>query len=230
MLNAQTGRRKFLKQGFFAALGARMLLAGATGGAALFMMGCNVFEDIENWVPVGLAAFQSVVSLLASAGVINPVADAGINLLISAITNAFNQIVADVKAYQAITPAPAGALQKIQATLSIIVQNLQAFLNSINVTDSKLLDTIVGLAQIILSTIAAFENDLVAKGAQPGTMSPTRRTHLSHNARTIQIVPQARTVNQFISDFNSTAAAHGHPEVHLQNPKPGFFKRVRNVF
>jgi hypothetical protein len=47
------------------------LLALATGGS-LALKGCNVFSDIEAWIPVGKTAFEGIVTLLQGAGLVSP--------------------------------------------------------------------------------------------------------------------------------------------------------------
>ena len=132
-----------------------------------------MFDDILNWIPVADASVNSIVMLLENAGVINPVAGAPINLALGLVTAWIAQLKADVAAYQAITPPPAGALAKIKATLQIVATNFQAFLAALNITDNKLLQLVVGLAQIVLGTIAGFEGTL---NQQPNP-APAPRHH-----------------------------------------------------
>lgn len=193
-------RREFVKIS-----GGALAMVGA-GGLGLMTSGCNVFTDIENWVPVGIATFNSLVTLLENAGVINPVAGAPITAAIGLVQAGFAQIVADVKAYQAIQPPPAGALAKIQAALQVVDSNFQAFLASINVSDNKLLQLVVGLAGIILSAIGGFINQL------SGT-SPVIGREYTVARQKISVTPKLYTVRAFKKAWNVAVSSGGHPEM-----------------
>lgn len=169
----------------------------------------NIVNDIKNWVPVGIAAFSSIVNLLQSAGVINPIEGSAIAALISIVKAGFAQVLSDISQYQSITPPPVGALQKIKDGLEIIVTNIQTFLNTINISNNPIIALVTGLVSIILSTISAFQGQLPASVAA----RPVAEFHLS--GKTIVIVPIKRTRKQFISDFDAACVSAGHPEVEI---------------
>jgi hypothetical protein len=189
-------RRDF---GKYAGLGIMTLTAGAL---SITMDGCNVFQDIENWIPVGEAAFQGIVNLLEGAGLITP----AINPLVTTIIAAFNDLLADIKAYQAITPPPAGLLAKIEAVFNLIVSNFQSLLAQI--ASNPIATLIIGLAQIILSTIAGFLGELPLSSQ---ILSGTFRA----GGQSVTYTAQKRTVARFKKDYNSVATAAGHPEIKL---------------
>jgi hypothetical protein len=187
--------------------GAALVLASS---AAINLEGCtsaSVFTDIENWVPVGLQAFQGIVSLLEGVGLINPV----ISPLIAAIIAGFDDVLADVKAYQAIVPPPAGMLAKIEEVFSLIVSNFQSMLSQLQISGGTLVNVIIGLAQVIISTITGLVGKLPAS-------SSVRITSGSFKVGrdTVSYVPMARTRRQFKKDYNKIAAAGGHPEIELK--------------
>jgi hypothetical protein len=184
---------------YFMASSFTLLSGGCTFG--------SVFSQIQAWVPVGLNAFNGVLTILEGAGVINPIAGSAVALLIQTIQAAFAQLAADVQAYQSITPPPAGALAKIEATLGIIVTHFQAFLSSINISDNKIVTLVVGLVQIILSTIAGFQSQL------PTAAAAASRT-LQVSGQTIAIVPVKRSVKQFKKDFNAACGSHTEAFIH----------------
>jgi hypothetical protein len=194
-------RREFV--GHLAKGAAGLALVGAGG---LTMVGCSVFNQIKLWVPIGITAFGSVVNMLQSAGIINPVEGSTINALILTIKAAFAQILSDISQYQAITPAPVGLLQKIKDGLEIVVTNIQTFLNTISVANNPIISLVTGLIQIILSTISAFQGQLPAAVAA----HPVRS--FSVKGQVIIVTPKHRSEKQFIKDFNATCVAYGHPE------------------
>jgi hypothetical protein len=204
-------RRQFLEVSGKGALGVAVLTATA-GTAGFVMEGCTltvdkILTDIENWVPVGLAAFQAIVTLLDGAAA--PLAP-----IVSIITAAFNQVVADIKMYQAITPPPAGALASIEAALQIIVTNFQAFLSSLNITDSKLVTLVIGFAEIILNTIAGF-------AAQLGSTSTALHVEVAKtvtvSGKTVAVTASTNTLTRrsFKKAWNKVAVAGSHPECEL---------------
>lgn len=198
-------RRELLGNGF------KLGLISFLGVGTLFTSGCNVFGDLEAWIPVGLNAFSAIVSILIGAGVINPAGGGSIATLVGTIHSAFDQLEADVQAYRLIQPPPAGALDKIKASLSIIVVNFQAFLTSINVTDSKLLALVVGFGQIILGTIAGFETRFPMGPGNTKLVGTTLRM----SSLQAPIVPKERSLRTFKHDWNDLAGKGGHPEAKL---------------
>lgn len=194
------------RRNFVATIGKGALLL-PLASTPILMSGCNVFTDIENWVPVGISTFSSIVTLLEGAGVINPVAGAPISAIINTINAGFSQIIADVKAYQSITPPPVGALAKLQTILQIVETNMQAFLASINISDNKLLLLVTGLAQIILSTIAGFINSL------PASAGFVMQKSVRVSGQLITVTPKLRSIRGYKKDWNKVCTANGHPEM-----------------
>jgi len=194
----------FTRRDFTKGMGTTALFLLATGGTALTMTGCNVFTDIENWVPVGTAAFNSIVVLLETAGLINP----AMAPVIAAIRLGFTEILADVKAYLAIQPPPVGALAKIQAVFGLIVSNFQDMLSQLQIATGPILTLVISLAQVILSTIAGFLGQLpVAASVLTGTLKVGKET--------VAYTAQKRSVRQFKKDWNSKVKAGNHPEMAL---------------
>lgn len=168
------------------------------------MTGCNVFDDIENWIPVGEAAFEGIITLLKGAGLVDPI----ITGLVGTILTSFNDLLAAVKAYEAINPPPVGALAKIQAIFSLIISNFENLLGQIS--SNPIVSTVIGLAQIILSTIAGFVNKL------PANSSVTLSNTFKVSNQTVSYIPQYRTIGAFKKAYNKVALAEGHPEIELK--------------
>ena len=210
-------RRSFITRTAFTTIGARFAYLAAASGAALTSAGCNVFSDIANWVPVGEAAVNSIVSVLTSNDVvIAPAIQSAITLTLGALSS----LSAAILEYQSTTPAPTGALAKVETFLGDVLTNFRTFLGSLSIS-GNLLGIITGLANVVLSTLAAFMNDLPLQ-----TMSPSKRTIvMADSARvatsTIPIIPKHRTRRAFKRDFEAvlnSAAAVGvtvAPSAHM---------------
>jgi hypothetical protein len=205
-------------------LGRRELLKKA--GAVLFTISIslssmavscgNVISDILNWTPVGLAAFNQIVTLLESEGVINVLGGGAVISLIAIIQKAFNDLKAAVLAYQAITPPPVGALAKIDAALGLIIADLQTFMGDLNIPDPSLVTVVVGMASIIMSTIAGFVLQLPASTQ---AQLPTIKDRLARNTKVgntlVSYVPLKRSNRYFIKEWNTLCSDGGHKEAQL---------------
>jgi hypothetical protein len=204
------GRREFSKK-----VGTWLLLA-CTTTSALLTEGCNTLNDILAWIPVGLNAFDNIVTLLENVGIINPLAGSAVTALILTIQKGFADLKADIIAYQAITPPPVGALAKIDAILGLIVNNFQQFLNDVNIPDQGLLTLVVGFASLILSTIAGFIGQLPpATSAQLSTVKDRLARPVHVSGRLVSYTPQAHSVRSFKASWNRLAKAGGHAEMQL---------------
>lgn len=178
------------------------LLKGATviaiAGEGVLLEGCNLYNDILNWVPVGEASLNSILSILSANGIaITPAAQ----LLVTTIEAGFTALTAAVKEYQSTTPPPVGAVAKIQTVFKDITDNFGTFLKSLNVSGS-LVAVVVGIAQVVLSTIAAFANKLpvTPTAATARTLAPAT----VKVAATVQaVVPKERKLGNYKRDFNS---------------------------
>jgi hypothetical protein len=174
----------------------------AIGSEGFVLTGCagggSIWSKILSWVPVGEAALNSILSVLTANGIlIAP----GLQVIVGLIEAGFSALTAAIKEYQSTTPPPVGALQKIETAFKDIVDNFKTFLASLNVSGG-LLSIIVGLAQVIFSTIAAFMNQV------PASFSLKRTVVLGDtfgvgSRVTGTIVPKMRSRGQFKKDFNS---------------------------
>lgn len=169
----------------------------AAGGMSLFVAGCSVFTDVLNWIPVGEAALNSILAVLTGNGVaITP----AIQSVISLIEAGFSTLTAAVKEYQSTTPPPVGALSKVETAFKDIVDNFSTFLSSLSVSGS-LLGIITGLAQVVLSTIAAFVNRLPASTAMKSVS--VRLSSVKVSGTAITVVPKARNASSFKHDYDA---------------------------
>jgi hypothetical protein len=188
-------RRQFGKRATLTAIGLRIAWASGLAGIALTQEGCNVFNDILNWVPVGEAAVNAMLSVLTSNGFPIP---APVQEYVNLTEAAFTALTAAVKEYQATTPPPAGAVAKVELALKTVVDNFTLFLRSINVP-GNIFSVIAGLAQVVLSTIAAFENQLPQPAA--GKRQLVAAT-FSVGQTSVAVVPKSRSRRAFKRDWN----------------------------
>jgi hypothetical protein len=198
-------RREAIKRGTLTVVGTRLAYLAAVSGAALETGGCNIFNDILNWVPVGKASVNSILAVLTSNGIaVSPAASAAVAL----IEAGFTALTAAVKEYQATSPAPVGAVAKVQLALKAVVDNFQTFLASLNVPGS-IFSVISGLAQIVLSTIVAFQNELPATPTSTAAVSRTAvvgdTAHVGPNL--ITITPKKRTIRAYKKEWNAVLDA-----------------------
>lgn len=187
-------RRNFVKSS--------SLLYLASLGSAAFITGCNVFDDILNWVPVGLTAIQGIVTLLG------PLVPPGAITILNLVKAAFADLVAAVNDYKNDTnPADkATLLAKIRTLLNDIVNHFQDFLNALNLGNNPIVNIVIGLANIVISAIEGFMNQL----PPPVSLVPT--IHLG--AQIVNITPKYyKHVGDFKKDYNAFATANGHSEI-----------------
>jgi hypothetical protein len=192
----QMTKRQFIQRASLATLGIRFAYATALSGLSLALTGCNVFSDILNWVPVGEASLNAILAVLTGNGVlISP----ALQTLVGLIEAGFTALTAAIKEYQSTVPAPVGALAKIETAFKDVVDNFKTFLSSLSVSGG-LMGIVIGLAQIIFSTIAAFLNRLPAASSLRRTVVITEPARVGNTP--FAVVPKERTRRAFKHDFN----------------------------
>lgn len=176
------------------AKGVAVVLVGAE---AILLGGCNLYDDILNWVPVGEASLNSILTVLTSNGVaISP----AMQSVVALIEAGFTALTAAINEYKSTNPPPVGAIAKIQTAFTDIVDQFSTFLKSLSVS-SGLVGIIVGLANVVFSTIAAFSNQL----PKPTTARMSMAIHtVQVGAVTQVVVPKTRTRRAYKKDFNAT--------------------------
>jgi hypothetical protein len=201
-------RREFNKFSFMGLVSMVFL-----SGLSLVTTGCAVAADIANWVPVGINAFQSLLTLLD--GLVTP----PLQILFQAIIAAMNALVSVAKQYDAITPPPTGALANLKAALQLVITNFQSFLQGINFgSNTSLISLVTGLAEMILATISGFEAALPASVAKAYGASVVPKEFRAGSVQISGISPRPRhklTRRSFIHDWNALATAGGHKESKL---------------
>ena len=190
-------RRNFVQR-----MGSFALLSFA-GSFSLALTGCNAFTDIEAWVPVGIAAVNSIVKLLGA--FLPPGASAIITLVLAGLTD-LAQAVRDYNADQ--NPADkATLLAKIRTLLTDIAKNFQDVLNAA-AGNNPIIGIVLALAQVFLSALAGFLGELPAASAP-------KMVRLG--SQTLPVTPKRyKKPAGFVTDFNNVCVRLNHPEAEIK--------------
>jgi len=194
--NLNPTRRSFIQMA-----GSGLIIVSASG-FALTASGCPTIEqDVENWIPIGLDALNSIQTLLG------PLVSPAIALIIAPIKTAFADLLAATEQYANDTnPADkATTLAKIQTYLNDITTNFQNLFNAL--PGGGIVALALSLASIVLSTIAGFLGELAP------SVSMQKQFMIKGNV--MHITPVKRTKRKFKSDWNSLAKANNHPEIEM---------------
>jgi hypothetical protein len=184
-------RRSFVKS-------SGMLLLATTAGGSIELTGC---DSLGNYLSVGLAAFSSLVALLAKDGVLT-----ASNPLVMDVNAAFAAAMAADQTYQKDKAAGTSALV---AALDAVNAALQAF-TSQAVIPSTLITLVLDAVEIIISTIAGWAGTLVPTITVKGTLT-------AKSGQTKAVVAKKRSKHTFISDWNATVTRDGSPQLTLKN-------------
>lgn len=190
-------RREFMKSSGRAGAGIIAFRVLALAGTTELVAGCSLAQDIENWIPVAIASMKSIELVLQSNGF--PLSG---NLLIyfNDVIAALNAVDAAALEYGMTTPAPVGALQKLQAAIKAVTDQLATFLSQLNLPGGTVLNLIIGLAGVVISTLMAFFNRLPAAPASANTFALSGRWRIAGSELTV--APVERTRRKFKRDFN----------------------------
>ena len=196
----------------FSRLTAKGLMLAATG-SFLALDGCSFAQDILAWAPLGLAAFNGIVTMLETFGIIT--ADPALTVIVAAVRTGFSDLIQDVQLYESITPPPQGALAEISAVLTIIAGNIKSLFASIQTSFAPIVNLIIGLAQLILGTIAGFLNTIGSKTPAGVPMATFYKFQVGKNGQTVNFLPLKMSQGKFRSDWNAVCKSQGHPEMYL---------------
>lgn len=198
-----TTRRAFGKLSFGA------LALGSTLGTMTLETACtfgSVFSQILKYVGVGLQAFQAVVDLLTSAGVIPLGAGPAITAIIALVKAGFADLQVAVTNYNNNPGDKTTLLGKISAALAAVEASIQTFWNDLKIPDAKLAALVQGLLGLIISTLAGFMSQLPSP---PPTPAMTDAAQLPNR---ITVQAQKLTMKQFKSNFNALLAENGYAQ------------------
>ena len=201
-------RRQFFEVSSKGVLGTALVRAVAVGSVAYLVVGCNVEQDILDWVKIGGPAIGTILQLLVGAGIIACLTcSASANIAVAAI----NAIATAVQNWMNAPPASkATLLGKIVTALQDALSAAITFFESVAIPDQKLATLIEGLVSLIVNALSGFIGQL---GGTTAAASAKREVKL--RARTIPVVPVVMKAGTFKTRFNALLTEYQHTEALL---------------
>lgn len=198
-------RREFIKKS------GQLLAFFAAAGSLIVQAACNatdVWHEIEQWVPLGIDGFNSIIALvdpLMSPAItaITTLIKAGFAVLSGAIDDYINAPAAD----------KSSLIGKVETALTDLSNHFQDFVTAISVSGNPIVTIAVALIKIILDTISGFVQKIVPTAAH------AMLHELRAGATVVTINPVLRNRKEFIAVFNSQCVSSGHPELQLKQTK-----------
>jgi len=189
MMNRRQFNKSLLAFSAFSAI-------GAAGCPSLV----SIETELNDWVPLGLDAFDGVLALF------DPPLAALLAPESSLVIDGLNAIESGIAAWQAAdaTQKP-GLLGGVIAGIQTAETSIGNFLAAVGVKAPALLGPAKALANIILGILQNFANRL---GGSPATAAAT----VSVKGGAIQIEPLNLSQSQFCKKFDTKASDLGHPE------------------
>lgn len=201
-------RRQFFEVSSKGVLGTALVRAVAVGSVAYLVAGCNIEQDILDWVKIGGPAIGTILQLLVGAGII---ACLTCSVLANTVVAAISAIGTAVQNWM---NAPAANKQtflgKITTALQAALSAATTFFESVAIPDQKLATLIEGLVSLIVNALSGFIGQL---GGTSAAASAKKEVKLQ--AKTIPIVPVVLKASTFKSRFNNLLIEYQHPEVIL---------------
>jgi hypothetical protein len=177
--------------------------------APLTFVGCNavdVWHQIELWLPVGIAAFEQVLNLVA------PLQAPGIDAIAELIKAGFASLSAAIDAYINAPAADKATLsQKVILIFNDITANIQSFITALGQSANPIVKIAVALITIIVSTIEGFLKQIMP--------TPPAAARFKVGREEITIQPVVRTRKDFIAAWNEQCRVDLHPELVLPQVK-----------
>jgi hypothetical protein len=189
-------RREFGKRAALTVVGSRFAMLaemGAVGGLAATQISCGpLATEIEDWVGLGISAFNSILTELAANGVTLPPT---VSAIAQDVIAALTAIVAAAKEYAAFTPPPTTVIQKLQDALKAATDQLALFLQSVSIPGAGLISLIANIAGVIFSAIAGFLNQVPTPA--PATVKVFRMASSYHMAAGADVPVTAMHIGKF---------------------------------
>lgn len=184
----------------------------ALSGASLELEGCNptsVWTQIQQWVPVGISAFESIVALVM------PLAAPGIDAIAEMVKAGFASLASAIDDYlNAPAAEKATFAQRVQLILTDLGNNIQAFLTAIGQSSNPIVKVAAALISILVNVIAGFLNQI------PGPAAFKFRTELHVGSTVIPVVATNMNRSTFIAAFNEQLNASGHSDLDIPHKAP----------
>jgi hypothetical protein len=183
-----------------------LLVAFCAMGSAIWTTACTAYDNIVRWTGVGIAAFKSVVNLLAGAGIINTVEGVAITAVLGLVKTGMADVQLAIAEYDNAPAAEKATFKgKIAVALQAVADTIQKFWNDLSIPDSQLAALIQGLLGIILAAIAGFMATL-----------PVPVTARKTFSRMIAVVPKKQSPASFVKEINDLLAKNGQSQYAIQ--------------
>ena len=195
-------RRNFLTRSGLA------LFALAMGGMT-FLTGCSWETDLLNWLPLGIQSINTILSLLAGAGIL---LGPSILATIGVIQAGLEDLRLAVIEYQATNPPPVGLLAKIDTLLSDLVANIGNVISQLPA--NNIISLVIGLFELVLSMLEGFLQRATPTSL-PKTAAALKRA-IVVQGKSVVVFPRTNlSRRKYIHDFNHLLDAGRHSEDHL---------------
>lgn len=166
----------------------------------------TVFSAILKYIGVGLQAFQAVVDLLVSAGVLTVGTGPAVLAIVALVKAGFADLQTAVNNYNADPSNKITLLGKISAALAALEGSIQQFWNDLQIPDGKLASLVQGLLGLIVSVLQGF-------AAQLPTPAPTPAMEKAAQLpKRLNVVPLKMSQKQFKQRFNDLLTEAGYPQ------------------
>jgi hypothetical protein len=202
------------------AISRRQFCGHLTGGAILavagvgeigWMYACNkvdVWHEVEAWVPMGIDAFDSIITL------VDPIMSPAITTIALLVKSGFTSLSSAIDSYLAAPPADKVTWQqRVKLILSGLGADMQSFLTAIGQTGNPIINLVVLLVQVVVNAVSGFVN---AIGGTPAAF-PKKFTMGAHS---IRVVPTLQDRDQFIVSFNGACDKVSRPDLHIPRTTP----------
>lgn len=179
----------------------KRLLAVPVLGTILLSTACSVYNDIMNYVPLGLQVFNSVIQILQSRNILPQILPVYLTKVVSAVTNAFNDIKQAVSNYLVASAAnQPSLLGKITAALQVAEEDVQEFWSNLNIPDASVSSLVEGLLGLVVSTLMGFATQL------PTPVVAVAKKTL---AKRITVAAKHRSPSEFKKEANALYVQYG---------------------
>jgi hypothetical protein len=172
-----------------------------------FTEGCaigSVEQEILNYLSVGVTAFQNIVAYLKAQGV--SIGAPLVNEVLAAFAAATGLVQQFLDGDTSVT------FGAIAADINDIIAAIQAFFAQSGIPESPILSTALGLAEVILETLAGFLTKL-----QPSIIVGVKLLAKNRPDVPTVVTPVFRKhKSQFVAAFNAKCVSVGHPELSIK--------------
>jgi hypothetical protein len=163
-------------------------LGVALAGGALTLEGCSAIDDLESWVPVGLAAFDGVAAIVDT---VFTTISTTVDALWAAVENA-------ISIYQHTADPTTTTLDKVIATLDALSGGLTQALAALPISIPA---AVLAAAKAVLALTIATLKSIQAR------LEPTSTTRAA--AVKASAVPPAKSKSDYVKQVNAIMAANG---------------------